>query len=455
MPNKRYIKSDVRPFWVKLFCAVVLCLLLISSLNLNCAAIEPLPSLDRAQTVYLWNEEHNETIVRKTSSEKIYPASMTKIMTGLVAIDLVENRLDEKIALTKEMLSDKKGTSMQLKVGEEVSFRDLLYAAICGGFNDATTALAIASAGSVENFVRLMNEKADFLGAHDTHYTNPTGWHDPTMQTTLSDTVIIAKAAMKNELYVTVSSAAKYTVSANNISKEFTVNNRNGLISSFYAYGYYNRHAKGLIAGMTDEGGYCVATFFEYGGFTYLCIVMGADKQDEVINSYAIANELISYVTYYYGELDVLRADDTVCKLPLSLALSNKDGEDEYMLPCTTGEDVSLFIPYDNKSLSTLELKPYFYYDEFSAPISKGEVVGGVDIYVDGELRGTKPLVAARSVEANSFLLTMENAKNMLFSRGFLLFLIVFIALFSTYFYFAELKAFRKKHKNIKFDRIY
>ncbi len=437
---------------IKTLSALLVLICLLSSLVLPTAAVEPLPDISGATEVYLWNSEYDKVIASK-SSGVVFPASMTKIMTGLVAIDLIGDKLDESVTVTRDMLANKNGTSMQLRAGEILTFRDLLYATVCGGFNDAANALAIASAGSTSAFVAKMNEKAEVLGAKNTNYTNPTGWHDENMVTTLADTVLIARAAMQNELYVTVSSASSYVIPKTNMSDKFTVHNRNGLVGSHYAYGYYNRKAKGLIAGMTDEGGHCVATFFEDSGLTYLCIVMGATEAEGVINSYAIANSLISYVTYYYGTVDVIKAGERITSAPVRLALSTND--DYYMLDCTVPENVSVLTPYDRNSLENIELRPYFFSEEITAPVKKGDVVGGVDIFIDGVLRGNADLCASVDVEANTILDTLDGAKDMLLSRAAIISFIVFIILFALYFFFFELRALRKKDKKIKFDRIF
>ena len=434
---------------IALFCTVAM----LFEMCFGVSAVEPIPDVSEAKSVYLWNAEHDEIIVSKSEDKSIFPASMTKIMTGLVAIELVEDKLYDKVTITADMI-DSKGTSMQLRVGEAVSYCDLLYAAVCGGFNDAATALAVASAGSVDAFVLKMNEKAKALGAKDTNYTNPTGWHDDAMVTTLADTAIIDKAAMANELYVKVSSALSYTIEKTNLSDSFTVHNRNGLIGSHYAHGYYNKRAKGLIAGMTDEGGHCVATFFEDSGLTYLCIVMGATEVDGVVNSYKIANSLISHIVYYYGEIKVLKKDDVVTSVPVRLAVASNDTE-FYMLDCITAADINIFTPYDSDSLENIEFKPYIFSDNLAAPIEKGQVIGGVDIFVDGVLRGNADLCASEGVSANGFLVAMNNAKKLLSSRGFIVFLIVFVTLFLIYFVKYELDGLRKKSKKIRLDRIY
>ena len=452
MQAERKFSSLLRKTLSLLLCTVF-------ALSLFCvgshAAVPDLPDLSGAESVYLWNAEYDKVIVQKGGSELIYPASMTKIMTGLVAIELIGDKLDEKVTLSADMLAGSHGTSMKLKADEVLSYRDLLYAAICGGFNDAANALAAASAGSVSAFVAKMNEKAHSLGAVSTHYTNPTGWHDDAMVTTLSDTAIIAKAAMKNEIYVKVSSAQSYAVEATNKSSKFTVHNRNGLIASYYAEGYYNKRAEGLAAGMTDEGGYCVATFAQYDDLTYLCIVMGATEQNEVIKSYSIANELITHAIYYFDEVEAIKAGDFVANVPLHNAAKGANDEDFYMLPCTVPSDATVFACFDYKEGYELELRPYFYADNTHAPVREGEVIGGVDIFVDGSLCGTSPLCASHTVEENAFLVMMNNAKNLLVSRGFIAFTITFIILFAVYFYFEELRSLQKRKKKFRFDRPY
>jgi len=430
----------------------VLFAMLLSPLSI--AAAPAAPSLDGADSVYLFCEESGSVILSKSATKTIYPASMTKIMTGLVAIELIGNRLDEKVSLTSEMLVSKQGTSMSLKVGEVVSFRDLLYGSICGGFNDAAGALAVASAGSMPKFVERMNEKAKELGATSTHYTNPTGWHDDSMVTTLYDTALIARAASKDALYMTVSSAPTYTIPKNNISEEFIVRNRNGLIGSYYAAGYYNRHARGLAAGMTDEGGFCVATTAEYEGLNFLCIVMGGKHEGEEISSYRIANELLDYAIFYYGELDIVDKDDIISSLPVSLALS-PNGKDSYMLDCVPKDDVSLFTVYDRGSLDTLEIKPYSYTDTLKAPIKEGEVVGGADVYIDGAYKGTFPLVASEDVRADAFLTFISSAKSFLLSRTFIISFISALILFGVYYFAVEIKIRRGRTKSLNYKNIY
>ena len=139
-----------------------------------------------------------------------------KIMTGLVASEALAGRLQETVTVTRAMVDASSGFRMYLEVGEIVTAEQLLYAALCGGYNDACVVLAYLVAGSVDAFVAQMNLRAAELGMSSTVYTNPTGMHNDRMVTTVEDSVRLARAAMENETYMRVVSTVKYTMSANN-----------------------------------------------------------------------------------------------------------------------------------------------------------------------------------------------------------------------------------------------
>ncbi len=421
------------------------------SLLLICLASVPIsaaptpPSLDGVTGAYLYCYESDTVILSKGAHTEIFPAATVKLMTGLLAAELLHTRLDERITVTAKMLESAGGTSMPILAGESYTVRDIYYAAVCGGFNDAVSVLAHVAGGGTENFVSLMNERARELGAYNTHFTNPTGKHDENMVSTLPDVAKIARAAAASSLYITASSASTYTLTGG-----FTVRNRNGLIGSFYAAGHYNRFARGLVAGDSTENGFSVASVAEYDGLTFLVIVNAPDKDA----AYSRANALFDFAFYHYGPLEVIKSGELVMRAPLSLALA-RDGEDVYMLDLVTPEEVTLYLPYDRNSLSTLDVRPYILDEELKAPVKAGDVVGGADIYIDGVWRGSTDLVAGETVAANPFLLIMSAAKSYFLGRAFIISLILFIILFAVYYYFYEIKRRRTRAKEYKIKNIY
>ena len=212
----------------------LLCLIMITAVfSLPSFAVAELPDMSGAKSVYLYNVEQKRTMAEKDASLSVYPASTTKIMTGLVALDHLSSRLAENVTVTEEMLKGVSGNNIKLKAGERVTVLDLLYATLLGGANDSAAVLAYIVSGSTEGFVELMNKKAEALGALDTHYTNVSGMHDPAMVTTAYDTFLIAKAASENSIFAQITSESKYQMPGTNISDERNIYNKNYLISRY------------------------------------------------------------------------------------------------------------------------------------------------------------------------------------------------------------------------------
>ena len=310
------------------------------------ASVESFPEITGASHAYVYNFESNKVVFSKGAGDvKIAPASTVKIMSGLVALEYLSDRQDEYVTLTKEMLQGVEGYTVNLSYGETLKIKDLLYGLICGGGNDAAIAIAVICAGSVEEFVNKMNDTAAAFGMKDTFYTNPTGIDDPKMRTTLNDTVIISKKAIDNELFVKMSSANSHSYTLKNSGETRTVANRNGLISSYSAIGYQNKKVKGLNAGMTDAGGYCVSAYAESGQDSYLCIIMGGiETSSGKIMSYTNANLLLSYYFSNYTYTKIAEKNDSVGEITVELALPTNGGQ-AVVVDCIIENDIYAFAP--------------------------------------------------------------------------------------------------------------
>ena len=352
------------------------------------------------------------------------------------------------------MLLDTVGTSIGLKENDVITAEDLMYAAICGGYNDAAYALAVAVSGSAEKFVTLMNQRAKKLEARDTVYTNPTGWDDEAMHTTLTDTVLIARAATENEFYMTVSSAVAKKITIRNTSKELTVNNRNALIASHFAQGYTNKYAEGLIAGMTDMGGHCVVTKAVIGQASYLCIVMGGEQDGENVYSFEIADDLIHHARRNLGFVKVADKGDVICKIPTenSMLPANSDNGSFYA-SAVLSDDVMAYMPL-HADTASLTWKYYLYRDTLSAPLEVGKRVGTVDFYYEGEIVASAPLTVSENIPANEFLLFVESVREIITSRVFLISVLSFAILSGVYFLFFDRKINKKRAKRINYKNL-
>ena len=167
------------------------------------------PEIAGAAGAYLYNFENDALLYELNPDARIYPASTVKLMTGILAMEALGDTPDRTITVTAEMLNKVVGNNMGLKVGEIVTVNDMLHGLLLNGANDAAQVLAVEIAGSVDDFVDAMNEKAQYLGAYNTFYTNPTGMHSEAMITTVADTAAIAKYAYSLPGFLEITSLSK------------------------------------------------------------------------------------------------------------------------------------------------------------------------------------------------------------------------------------------------------
>ena len=419
-----------RAFWLLLTVAVLL-----TSLPLLCAvpasAAEEPPPHGEVGNVLLVNIENNITLFEKSADTTIYPSSSVKIMTGLLACLGLADRLDEEVTLTAAMLSGVEGRRMNppLADGEVLTVRDLLYAAICGGYNDAALAVACLSAGSVAQFVENMNREAERLSATHTRYTNPTGLHDPVMATTARDVALIAREAYKNELFMEICSARTHTIPATNVADARSFTNRNALISDS-SLNYYNGYCRGMNAGMTDEGGWCVVTVCERGGAANLCIVMGGQDvgSGELIPAYVYTNRLLAWANRTYTYRTVLTSGDMLDTLRVGMTGVSKSKAD--IVPIG---DLKVYLPADADLQNGLSYTTVIDGGELTAPLTAGQVVGTVTVTYEGRVVGKAELTVTEDFARNGFLNGLMGFRGYLTSRPCLISVVLFLLMLLVY----------------------
>ena len=207
----------MRKMFSAFLCAVVLILCLPCAI---CAAEVPSVS---AKSAVLINAEDNGIIFSHNCNEKLPMASTTKIMTALVALENCP--LDEKIIVDASAVGVE-GSSVYLQKGEVLTLRQLLYALLLQSANDAATAIAVHVGGDVEGFARMMNEKAQKLGLHNTHFTNPHGLDDENHYTTAYELALVASAALKNPEFQKIVSTVKTEIPKGNEARYLVNHNR-------------------------------------------------------------------------------------------------------------------------------------------------------------------------------------------------------------------------------------
>ena len=214
--------------------------------------------------------ESNTVIAQKNADARIYPASMTKVMTVLVAAEHIEN-WDETFTMTQSIIDPLflADASMAGFVhGEEVSMMDLLYGAMLRSGNDAAETLAVIIGGDREHFITMMNERAAEIGCRNTHFTNPSGLFDKEHYTTARDMALISREAMKNELFREIAASPSYTASRAPERYNYFYN-KNKTVHQYEG-------GNGIKIGYTKTSGRTLAASAKREDRQLICVVMNA-----------------------------------------------------------------------------------------------------------------------------------------------------------------------------------
>ncbi len=327
-----------------------------------------------AQTAIVIEQTTGRVLYEKNADVKKYPASTTKMLTALLAIEASKD-LNQKIKIPAEA-AGVEGSSIYLKLGEEISMKDLLYGLMLRSGNDAAVAIANhIGKGKTENFVQMMNQRAAELGCNNTNFSNPNGLQNKEHYTTARDLAKIARAAMNNEIFSIVV-GSKSWVSDRAVGDFTHFFNKNKVIFQYEG-------GTGIKTGYTTTAGRCLAASSERNGMKVICIVM--DAPDWFNDSYALMN--YAFDTY---EVEKLITRDQVIN-----TVRVAGGEAEYakvvsvmdiLMPKRKGEENKATIMYEMGKKAT-------------APINRYEACGKLKIYWEGEFLSEVPLYFAEDID--------------------------------------------------------
>ena len=239
----------------------------------------------------------NEIIAYKNYDAKIYPASLTKIMTLIVAVENVKDFNDTQL-ITADMIDpmiEQDATRAGFTAGETPTITDLLYGLILPSGADASIALAQYVAGSEQAFVDMMNQKCSELGLKSTHFTNCIGLHHPSHYSTVQDMAIILRYAVQNDLCREILSTYQYTIAPTEYNPE-GITLTSTMFQRMSGDEMTGVTVLGGKTGYTDEAGQCLASFSEINGKEYIMVMA-----DNPSKWYVIYDTLSAYSIYGYG----------------------------------------------------------------------------------------------------------------------------------------------------------
>lgn len=345
--------------------------------------------------LFLWILGTGKILYEKNAREKRYPASTTKIMTAILALE--HRSLTDTATVSYNAISTVPAgySHANLQLDEVLTMEQLLNVLLIPSANDAANVIAEDIAGSVESFASMMNTKAREIGCENTNFVNPNGVHNENHYSTAYDMALIGRYAMKNDTFRKLVSTVRYTLpTTNKYDKENrSFVNTNRLINE--KSGQYYKYSTGIKTGYTDAAGNCIVASAKKDNMELICVIMGA-ASDATTDTNKF-DDCISLFNYGFGNYKY----DTLCKANevFKVVSPRNASKDTKSLNVLYETDINALL--DANTIST-DLSPEVNLDDsLKAPITKGSVIGSVSYTIDG-INYTTNLIAGQDILANS-----------------------------------------------------
>ncbi|MCH5185267.1 MAG: D-alanyl-D-alanine carboxypeptidase [Oscillospiraceae bacterium] len=347
-------------------------------------------------------------LYENNSREKMYPASTTKILTGIMAIENLE--LDRVVTATDAAIAPitREHSSMGILRGEQLTVEQLLYGLLVHSANDAANVLAVEMGGSIEGFATMMNERAEELGAHDSHFVNPHGFHDDDHYTTAYDLAVIARYAMNNEKFREFVKTTRYIIPPTNKYKtDRILITTNNLISKFKTAANFYEYATGIKTGSTDKAQNCLVASAKKGDTEFISVLMKCPNQGSGATAYSFSDTkaLFEYAFDTYEYVTIASANDIVSDSKVY------EAKDDARVALSPKDEISMLLPKNLDKAKDIVINAETE-ENIKAPIQKGQVLGKVSYSYNGELLGSTDLIASNTVERDNILFVIHSVVN-------------------------------------------
>lgn len=372
--------------------SALLSVLLIFSFSFTVSAEDSAVPSVSAEAYVLYCADNGEIISSKDENKQMKPASTTKLMTSLIALEESASG-NKKVKFTDEMIAE--GSSMYLIVGEVVTLEDLAAGMMMASGNDAANATAISISGSTDKFAKKMNERAQQIGMKNTHFVTPSGLDDEEHYSTAYDLAVLMTYALENEDFAELTSQKSATVSfIEPSSKKTTYSNHNRLLSMY-------EYCIGGKTGYTMAAGRCLVTAAKKDGLTLVCVTLN-DKNDW--------NDHISLYDYGFSQYSCYSSADTEFFADIPCVGGEND-----LITVTGEKNASIVVPSEYKS----KVERKIYIDSFVyAPIKKNEAVGRIEYLIDKKVVSEIELIAVDNVNSKKEIKNIFTIIKDLFTYG-------------------------------------
>ena len=352
-----------------------------------------------ARYVILQDHYSGKILYEKDADSKIYPASMTKIMTAIVVFDLLkkgETSLDEKITISENAwrLSQSGYSSMFIMLNDQVSVEDLLKGIIIVSGNDACVALAEGLSGTEQDFVVLMNEKAEEIGLENTNFNNSSGINDANNYSTVRDILKMSRYMIQNyPEYYSYFKETTFTWDRTG-GDPITQGNRNPLL-------YKDVGVDGIKTGFLTVEKYSLASSLDTGKRRMTAVASGFNTKNSRSRE---SMRLLNWGLRKFDTIQIAKKDETITNLSVWLGKKSK-------IEAVPAEDIYITVPKRKKKIIKAVIE---YTGPIAAPIKKGDTLGLLSVYVSDELRKQTNILAGEDIEKLNIFLRIFKSLNYL-----------------------------------------
>ncbi len=386
---------------------------------------DEVPTINAVSAIMV-DQNTGRVLYEKNADEKLYPASMTKVLTALISIEYIKP--DEVVKVGTEINYVPWDSSLAgLEVGESISGKNLIRGLIIPSGNEAANTVAyevvkrktgdtsISYPDAEVQFAEIMNERAKSLGATNSNFVTPSGYHDDNHYTTARDMALIANAAMKNDVIREVAAEISFT----GMSVEENATPDMKLVEhKWYTHNqiinptnpYYYKYATGLKTGFTDQAGECLVATASYNDMDLLVVIFNSEDPGRWLD----AKNLFKYGFETYKNVE-LQLEDSIIQ---DIALDDPVKGSSETLSILANESVTVLLTEEEeeKVLHNITFNPIFLADTYTetgspklrAPIVAGEEVGTIQYTIGDELLYEGPVVSAVDVQKRTFLTDLE-----------------------------------------------
>lgn len=438
------------------FLAVLLLCTMFAGVQPAYAAQYSLSFEETAEAAYMVNLDTGTVVFEKNADERRSPASITKMMTMALALEMCPNPSEVYVTAPNYIWNEFEGISIShcdIQRGETLTMQDLLYGMALQSANEAANIVAdYLGNGSIPDFIELMNQKAKEIGAVNTHFTNPHGLYNADHYTTAYDIYLIAKYALSVPGFRELVSTTVYTA---------TYADKHASPLNFYTTNkmmvknndYYYEGLSGIKTGTLPESGRCFVSTATRNGFTYLLVVLGCPAYDEKEQQLATNYAFLDTEKFYDWAFSTFRVKALIeeGKVVGQTKLDLTWGKD-YLLTMTKERFTSL-LPQEVQ-VSSVVTEAVYDAQAVRAPVKKGDKVGYLKLILAGEEVGRVDLVAAESAERNEWLFLLDSVQGIIQSFWFkfaLIFLVLMIILYITLAIIRNKN--RRRYKNVRSRR--